>query len=53
MTPRKQRQIARAASLYLTTLDTVPVCRFDVLGLDPGDGGWEMTLIRDAFDADG
>jgi putative endonuclease len=47
---RKQRRLARAAALYLSWHPTGDPCRFDVLGIDPGpDGGWEYTLIRDAF----
>ena len=55
VTRAKQRRLARAASLYLALkdVDDVP-CRFDVLGLDAGpDGGWQYTLIRDAFQLGG
>lgn len=50
VTPAKQRRLVRSASLYLMLrgLGDVP-CRFDVLGLDARDGGWEFTLLRDAF----
>lgn len=47
--PRKQRRLARAASLYLVRNPWDGPCRFDVLGLDPAPDGWEYTLIRDAF----
>ncbi|HXO19384.1 MAG TPA: YraN family protein [Thermoanaerobaculia bacterium] len=47
--PAKQRRICRAAALYLATRQLSGACRFDVLGLDAKDGGWEYTLIRDAF----
>ncbi len=47
---RKQRRLARAAALYLSWHPTQEPCRFDVLGLDPGaEGGWEFTLVQDAF----
>lgn len=48
----KQRRISRAASLYIVERGLHRLaCRFDVLGLDraPAGGGWEYTLIRDAF----
>jgi len=47
---RKQRRLFRAASVYLLRLTEEPVCRFDVLGLDHGPDGWEITLLRDAFE---
>lgn len=47
---RKQRKIARAASLYLAFKPHPGPCRFDVLGLDPAPDGWEYTLIRNAFE---
>jgi putative endonuclease len=50
VTPRKQRRLARAASLYLAFEPFMGPCRFDVLGLDPGPDGWEFTLIRNAFE---
>jgi putative endonuclease len=46
---RKQRKLARAASLYLVARPWDGPCRFDVLGLDPGPDGWEFTLVKDAF----
>ena len=45
----KQRRLSRAASLYLALRRLSGPCRFDVLGLDAGENGWEVTLIRDAF----
>ncbi len=51
VTPKKQRRIARAAALYLARHPHDGPCRFDVLGLDLGDGGWQYTLIKDAFAA--
>ena len=46
---RKRYRLARAAALYLAWNPTDRPCRFDVLGLDAGDAGWEYTLLRDAF----
>jgi putative endonuclease len=48
---RKQRRLARAASLYLMLDDAGRdrPCRFDVLGIDQGENGWEFTLIANAF----
>ena len=51
VTPRKQRQIARAAALYLALHPADGPVRFDVLGLDLANDGWRYTLIRDAFTA--
>lgn len=50
--PGKQRRIARAAALYLQKkgLWESP-CRFDVLGMDATEDGWEFTLVRNAFEA--
>ena len=47
--PAKQRRLSRAAALYLALRRLSGPCRFDVLGLDAGENGWEVTLIRDAF----
>jgi putative endonuclease len=47
---RKQRRIARAASLYLVKKPFPGPCRFDVLGLDPAPEGWRFTLVRNAFE---
>ena len=47
--PGKQRRIADAASLYLVRSGWDGPCRFDVLGLDRGEHGWEYTLVRNAF----
>ncbi len=49
VTPKKQRRIARAAALYLAKHPHEGPCRFDVLGLDLGDQGWQYTLVKDAF----
>jgi len=46
---RKQKRLSHAALLYLQRNPHEGPCRFDVLGLDPGRNGWEVTLIRDAF----
>ena len=48
--PGKQRRLSRAAVLYLAEANLGDLhCRFDVLGLDWIAGGWEFTLVRDAF----
>ncbi len=49
VTRRKQYRISRAAAAYLASHDWDGPCRFDVLGMDRNDDGWEFTLIRDAF----
>ncbi len=49
VTPHKQRKLARAAALYLVLHPTDAPCRFDVLGMDLTDDGWQFTLVRDAF----
>ncbi len=52
ITPTKQRQIAKAAALFLERegLSDAP-CRFDVVAVTFGAGGGrpEILLIRDAF----
>lgn len=51
VTPAKQRQLVRLAALYLSARggDSRP-CRFDVVTVEPGNGGgWACTLIRNAF----
>lgn len=54
VTPAKQRRLTRAATLWLARHPTDAPCRFDVLGLDAGDGGeWEFTLVQGAFEAAG
>ena len=46
----KQRRLARAAAAYLLRHRWAGPCRFDVLGLDlEADGGWRISLVRDAF----
>ena len=47
VTPAKQKKLLAAARQYLTTLKTLPPCRFDVVALS-GDG--EPEWIRNAFD---
>jgi putative endonuclease len=48
--PRKRQRLIRAASMFLAKNRSKRACRFDVLGLDrAADGGWEFTLVRDAF----
>ena len=47
----KRRRLARAAALWLARHPHDGPCRFDVLALDAGPGGWEYTLVRDAFEA--
>ena len=49
VTQRKQRKIAAAAMLYLATHEHEGPCRFDVLAMDGGPGGWRYTFLRDAF----
>jgi len=46
---RKQQRIARAASLHLALQPWNGPCRFDVLGLDPARDGWQVTLVKNAF----
>lgn len=50
---RKQERLIRAAKHYLLTVDPPwPPCRFDVLGLYPGEEGAEqIELIEGAFEA--
>jgi putative endonuclease len=47
VTPAKQKKLLAAARQYLTTLKTLPPCRFDVVALS-GDGVPEW--IKNAFD---
>jgi putative endonuclease len=47
VTPAKQKKLLAAARQYLTTLKTLPPCRFDVVALS-GDAAPEW--IRNAFD---
>ena len=48
---RKQQRLVRAAGLYLAKSGWQGACRFDVLGLDPGENGWEVTHLPNAFGA--
>lgn len=43
----KQRRIIFAARHYLMQLGTLPPCRFDVIGIEPGGIEW----LQGAFDA--
>jgi len=47
VTPAKQKKLIAAARLYLSTLNTLPPCRFDVVALS-GDATPEW--IKNAFD---
>ena len=47
VTPAKQKKLLAAARQYLTTLKTLPPCRFDVVALS-GDG--VPDWIKNAFD---
>ena len=47
VTPVKQKKLLAAARQYLTTLKTLPPCRFDVVALS-GDG--VPDWIKNAFD---
>jgi putative endonuclease len=47
VTPAKQKKLLAAARQYLTTLKTLPACRFDVVAM-AGDGPPEW--IKNAFD---
>ncbi len=49
VTPRKQRQIAATAALYLAENPFPGPCRFDVLAMDGEGEGWSYSLVRDAF----
>ena len=46
----KQRRLARAAAIYLTRKPWKGPCRFDVLGMERSDEGWDFQLIRAAFE---
>ena len=47
VTPAKQKKLLAAARLYLTTLKTLPACRFDVVAFN---GSAPPDWIRNAFD---
>ena len=52
----KQRRIIFAARHYMSRLDTVPPCRFDVVAIQGSEGsvsGQTVEWIRAAFDATG
>ena len=48
--PEKRRRLVRAATLWLAASGWDGACRFDVLGLEPGEADWEFELIRGAFE---
>ena len=51
---RKRRRIVRSARIYMALHGLIePLCRFDVLGVDRTEEGWAVTLVQDAFTADG
>ncbi|HEX7972443.1 MAG TPA: YraN family protein [Thiobacillus sp.] len=47
VTPAKQKKLLAAARQYLTTLETLPRCRFDVVALS---GSNAPEWIKNAFD---
>ena len=47
VTPAKQKKLLAAARQYLTTLKTLPPCRFDVVAFN---GSAPPEWIRNAFD---
>jgi putative endonuclease len=47
VTPAKQKKLLAAARQYLTTLKTLPPCRFDVVALS---GDTPPDWIKNAFD---
>ncbi len=47
VTPAKQRKLLAAARQYLSGLQTLPLCRFDVVALD---GSSAPDWIKNAFD---
>ena len=49
---KKRRRLMRAAALDLAHRRHEGPCRFDVLGLDPGENGWHAELVRNAFEMD-
>ncbi|HWI62432.1 MAG TPA: YraN family protein [Symbiobacteriaceae bacterium] len=53
VTPAKQRQLVKLASVYLAgTGSEGRPCRFDVVTVErEAGGGWRCDLIRDAFSA--
>lgn len=52
VTPRKQGQLIRLASIYLAGIREERPCRFDVVTVAPArGGGWRCSLLRDAFGA--
>jgi putative endonuclease len=46
---RRQRRLGRAAALYLVRHGWPGPCRFDVVGMECGAGGWSFQLVQDAF----
>jgi len=54
VTPRKQRQIAKVAAVYLDRYHPQGKnCRFDVVSITDRDGRAEAEIVRDAFRLDG
>lgn len=50
VTPRKQEQLVRLASIYLSGAGGERRCRFDVVTVEPAaNGEWRCAVIRDAF----
>ncbi len=50
----KQKQLTRVALSYLAEKGLEnSECRFDVVGINTGTGKMEITLIKDAFEAEG
>jgi putative endonuclease len=47
---RKQQRIIRTAQQYLSGLDHIPPCRFDVVLMDDAQGH-NLQWLRNAFDA--
>jgi len=47
---RKQQRIIRTAQKYLSGLDHIPPCRFDVVLMDDAQGH-NLQWLRNAFDA--
>lgn len=50
VTAAKQRRLLKLAAIYLAgRRGPVPPCRFDVVTVEPGPGGWNCRLIKGAF----
>lgn len=46
---RKRDRLTRAAGAYLAGMQTEPMCRFDVVGVDFGGASPRIEHLRDAF----